>query len=184
MQDPVVDSLGHTYERSAIENWLAQNPNLCPTTSQTYQAGTGASLRPNWAVKKAIAEYLESIDQTPDTYFIADATPVRHIEGAQASTIVDLQIETHTKFTCNDLKPEKHKPTLSTRKEGSNSLTNAKSPASVAPLPFDGPHPPLPRTLHEQSEVDIDDIPTFQESLTTQTNETSDKRGVPRWYAM
>lgn len=53
MKDPVVGSDGHTYERSAITQWLQKNPN----SPLTRAPMTAASLKPNRALKNAIERY-------------------------------------------------------------------------------------------------------------------------------
>jgi hypothetical protein len=57
MVDPVIDPDGNSYERHAIEDWLGQN-NTSPITRAPLLA---TDLRPNRALKIAIAEYRQSI---------------------------------------------------------------------------------------------------------------------------
>ena len=149
MQEPVVDSLGHTYERRAIETWLARNPNFCPATHEPYTPGLGASLRPNWAVKKATSEYLLSIGQTAEAYFKGTAEvvpeyPTNHIRKKYE----DLQHKHKTEKVAGGEIPK-----LSYNNAGQS----ARSSVSVAPLPFDGPIPPLPTNLIDE-EVELLEI--------------------------
>eukprot|EP01105_Mastigella_eilhardi_P008978 TRINITY_DN2145_c0_g3_i1.p1 TRINITY_DN2145_c0_g3~~TRINITY_DN2145_c0_g3_i1.p1 ORF type:complete len:819 (-),score=149.10 TRINITY_DN2145_c0_g3_i1:60-2471(-) len=51
MTDPVIDTEGHTYERSAIETWLARGNSTSPMTRSPLSA---ADLVPNRALKEAI----------------------------------------------------------------------------------------------------------------------------------
>lgn len=50
MKDPVIGSDGHTYERSAIENWLKSNPRS-PMTGEAMSIG---DLRANLSIRKII----------------------------------------------------------------------------------------------------------------------------------
>jgi Mg-chelatase subunit ChlD len=56
MRDPVIATDGHTYEREAIENWLALN-RTSPVTRATI---TSTTLTPNIALRDTIEEYLAS----------------------------------------------------------------------------------------------------------------------------
>lgn len=53
MSDPVIGGDGHTYERSAITQWLLTNPQS-PLTRQSMSA---QSLKPNYALKTAIERF-------------------------------------------------------------------------------------------------------------------------------
>jgi hypothetical protein len=55
MNDPVIDCLGHTYERGAIENALRHRPGFCPMTNERYPGGD-AKLRTNLALRQTIEE--------------------------------------------------------------------------------------------------------------------------------
>lgn len=54
MVDPVETSSGHTFERSAIEKWLADGSNLCPLTGIPLESST---LRPNKTLRQSIEEW-------------------------------------------------------------------------------------------------------------------------------
>ncbi|KAF9602291.1 hypothetical protein IFM89_026408 [Coptis chinensis] len=54
MVDPVDTSSGQTFERSAIEKWLADGNNLCPLTQTPLNP---AILRPNKALRQSIEEW-------------------------------------------------------------------------------------------------------------------------------
>jgi hypothetical protein len=54
--DPVVIESGHTFERAAIAQWLAQNP-TCPKTRQRVSAD---ALTPNFAIRQAVASFAEA----------------------------------------------------------------------------------------------------------------------------
>lgn len=56
MRDPVVGPDGHTYERSAIEAWLQQNP-ISPMTREPM---TVAQLKTNYALRASIERYMSS----------------------------------------------------------------------------------------------------------------------------
>ena len=51
MEDPVVDSFGHTYERQKIETWLGFPHITSPMTGLPYVDGD-VTLRPNVAVRE------------------------------------------------------------------------------------------------------------------------------------
>ena len=55
MEDPVFAEDGHSYERAYIMQWL-EHRNSSPLTRETI----GETLTPNYALKKAIAEYHEA----------------------------------------------------------------------------------------------------------------------------
>ena len=67
MRLPVVDSLGHTFERAAIERALLEKPGVCPTTNERYSDGQ-ARLTINHAVRKMILEYEEKKGEGPAQY--------------------------------------------------------------------------------------------------------------------
>jgi hypothetical protein len=54
MIDPVSDSFGHTYERSAIEHALQVRPGVSPMTSMPYGA-IGSNLRPEYTLQNMCA---------------------------------------------------------------------------------------------------------------------------------
>lgn len=54
MEDPVETSSGHSFERSAIEKWLADGNNLCPLTKTPLQA---SALRTNRTLWQSIEEW-------------------------------------------------------------------------------------------------------------------------------
>ena len=64
MRLPVVDSLGHTFERAAIEAALREKPGVCPKTNQRYPDGQ-ARLTVNHAVRKMVHEYEEKKGEGP-----------------------------------------------------------------------------------------------------------------------
>lgn len=55
MEDPVFTTDGHTYERTAIDNWLR----LHSTSPITGLALASKSLRPNFALRVAVQQYKE-----------------------------------------------------------------------------------------------------------------------------
>ena len=54
MRDPVVGPDGHTYERSAIEAWLTNNP-ISPMTREPMSI---SQLKPNYALRTSIERYM------------------------------------------------------------------------------------------------------------------------------
>ena len=56
MKDPVIDLDGHTYERSAISDFIEKN-GISPITSQPLSLN---DLIPNLALRKTIEEYLKN----------------------------------------------------------------------------------------------------------------------------
>ncbi|PSS03918.1 U-box domain-containing protein [Actinidia chinensis var. chinensis] len=56
MVDPVETSSGHTFERSAIEQWFAAGNNLCPFTETHLDT---LILRPNRTLRKSIEEWMD-----------------------------------------------------------------------------------------------------------------------------
>ncbi|KAK1425279.1 hypothetical protein QVD17_20629 [Tagetes erecta] len=54
MVDPVETNSGHTFERAAIEKWLADGSNLCPLTMIPLDSLT---LRPNKTLRQSIEEW-------------------------------------------------------------------------------------------------------------------------------
>ena len=64
MRLPVMDSLGHTFERAAIEAALREKPGVCPTTNEPYP-DRQARLTVNHAVRKMILEYEEKKGEDP-----------------------------------------------------------------------------------------------------------------------
>lgn len=54
MADPVETSSGHTFERAAIEKWLAEGNNLCPLTKTPLSK---LSLRTNKTLRQSIEEW-------------------------------------------------------------------------------------------------------------------------------
>ena len=64
MRLPVIDSLGHTFERAAIEAALREKPGVCPTTNEPYPDGQ-ARLTINHGIRKMIHEYEERKGEGP-----------------------------------------------------------------------------------------------------------------------
>lgn len=61
MRDPVMlGSSGHTFERSAIENWLQSN-NTNPLTNLPLTPHTERTLTPNISLRDAINQYVEKV---------------------------------------------------------------------------------------------------------------------------
>ena len=56
MTDPVSAEDGHTYERSAIEEWVREGRGRSPVTNQSM----GRDLRANHAIRSAIDEWLQT----------------------------------------------------------------------------------------------------------------------------
>ena len=56
MKDPVIAADGHTYEKCAIEQWLATGARTSPTTNEPLAS---LVLLPNHAIRSAIAEEME-----------------------------------------------------------------------------------------------------------------------------
>ena len=54
MVDPVETSSGQTFERSAIEKWIAEGNNLCPLSSTPLDV---SALRPNRTLRQSIEEW-------------------------------------------------------------------------------------------------------------------------------
>merc|ERR1719445_1468513 len=54
MNDPVIVSSGHTFERNAIIEWFDDGNNLNPLTGQSLENN---NVKPNYALKEAIKEY-------------------------------------------------------------------------------------------------------------------------------
>lgn len=62
MEFPVVASDGHTYERSAIENWLfKQNKDTSPMTNEKLKS---KELTPSHTLKSMIREWIEKNQNT------------------------------------------------------------------------------------------------------------------------
>lgn len=61
MSDPVIGGDGHTYERSAITQWLLTNPH----SPLTRQSMTAQSLKPNYALKTAIDRFKRTPSPQP-----------------------------------------------------------------------------------------------------------------------
>lgn len=57
MKDPVVAADGHTYERKAIEEWIASNKGRSPVTKAKLK---DKSLFPNCALRSQIEEWQSS----------------------------------------------------------------------------------------------------------------------------
>ena len=64
MRLPVVDSLGHTFEREAIEAALREKPGVCPKTNEPYPDGE-ARLTVNHGLRKVILDYKEKKGEDP-----------------------------------------------------------------------------------------------------------------------
>ncbi|XP_076898619.1 U-box domain-containing protein 43-like [Bidens hawaiensis] len=56
MEDPVETPTGHSFEREAIEKWLAAENNVCPVTKTPLKA---SALRTNKTLKQSIEEWRE-----------------------------------------------------------------------------------------------------------------------------
>ena len=83
MVDPVVDNEGNTYERSAIENWLARS-NSSPITRAHL---TPSMLQPNRALRDAIEAYCQLRRDAPPAPSTVDAVSApTHLMPVQAST--------------------------------------------------------------------------------------------------
>ena len=72
MRDPVLCEDGHTYERSAILQWLTTNPSN-PTSPTTRQPISPQNIRPNYALKAAISRWQTSYQSNP--YIIIPVAP-------------------------------------------------------------------------------------------------------------
>lgn len=76
MRDPVIDSEGHTYERTAIVQWLQTNPRS-PITRKPM---TVADLKPNRALAEAIDRWQQTTPlpsaPPPTQYYNAMPTPI------------------------------------------------------------------------------------------------------------
>jgi hypothetical protein len=72
MRDPVIATDGHTYEREAIENWLALNR----TSPVTRALITSQTLTPNIALRNTIEEYL--VSNAPASASSASSPPSSH----------------------------------------------------------------------------------------------------------
>ena len=69
--DPVMCSDGHTYERSAIENWFQANTTSA-TSPMTNERLESRGLLPNITLRKAIAEWrLEYVADTDSDYDVS-----------------------------------------------------------------------------------------------------------------
>jgi hypothetical protein len=91
MEDPVVDNEGNSYERTAIERWIRTNP-CSPLSRNPLQK---EHLRPNLALRHAIAEYLTKIN-TPAGPDVADWMRAWNLES------IDLALEAVTARPTND----------------------------------------------------------------------------------
>ena len=58
LEDPVITSDGHTYERKNIQTWL-ETHSASPITGLPL---TDKNLKPNFAIKMAVKAYLEVLD--------------------------------------------------------------------------------------------------------------------------
>ena len=58
MQDPVQTTSGHTFERSAIEDWF-RGHNTCPLTNEEIPN----TLTPNFALRSVIETYLKGVEE-------------------------------------------------------------------------------------------------------------------------
>ena len=57
MQDPVLyGSEGHSFERAALEQWLAANPGVHPISRQPLLPGEGRDVLPNDALRNMIQQ--------------------------------------------------------------------------------------------------------------------------------
>jgi hypothetical protein len=57
MRDPVMDANGHTFERSAIEHFLVNRPDICPPTNGRYPSDD-ARVTPNRAMRMMIDAFI------------------------------------------------------------------------------------------------------------------------------
>jgi hypothetical protein len=94
MTDPVIGSDGHTYERTAITEWLAKQ-NISPLTRQTM---TLADIHPNFALRGAIERW--RLANEPRPFVAAPLLPDRKTLTATArqnrlTTVLDINT-THT----------------------------------------------------------------------------------------
>ena len=64
MRDPVVAMDGHTYERTAIERWISESTAIS-VLSPMAGIPIGRLLIPNYALKKAIEEYVPPLLTSP-----------------------------------------------------------------------------------------------------------------------
>jgi len=107
MRDPVMATDGHTYERTAIEEWFANNDSSPKTNNQMESK----ALIPNHAVKKIVAERAEK-DNAPRARkrirFTASKLPI-------SSHLASLLIESKEKVKPQKPKSRKHRKCNSKR---------------------------------------------------------------------
>ena len=60
MSDPVMAADGHSYERTAITQWIEQHPFSIPSSPVTNETMESTTLTSNIALKKLIADYTEA----------------------------------------------------------------------------------------------------------------------------
>ncbi len=94
MTDPVIGSDGHTYERSAITEWLQTNT-VSPLTRQ-YMSIT--NIQPNFALRNAIERWKLSNDPVPDSpvQLLADTKSLTVKVIKQADYTSDMVLEINT----------------------------------------------------------------------------------------
>ena len=57
MRDPVLyGSEGHSFEREALEEWLAANPGMQPLSRQPLPPGTSNGMLPNHALRNLLQQ--------------------------------------------------------------------------------------------------------------------------------
>ncbi len=88
MKDPVMGTDGHTYERRHIETWLRSNPKS-PMTRQPMNI---ADLKPNYALRSMIDEYLLGVSSSTATAPAAVSTEtdanVKVMHGQGCASVV------------------------------------------------------------------------------------------------
>ncbi|MBS0359291.1 MAG: hypothetical protein JSS53_08490 [Proteobacteria bacterium] len=89
MYDPVVAADGESYEREAIESWLA-NHNTSPNTNKELPH---KNLTPNSNLKRAIRDFLEQYPQFNDSadYYLPFALKQEVVTAVEQQNVVDLE---------------------------------------------------------------------------------------------
>ena len=88
----MIDGLGHTYERRAIENALLHRPGVCPLTNERYPDGD-ARLHTNFALRQTI-EAMVPLAQRP-AHDVSDGGGRERPRGetrAQPSTTISIML--------------------------------------------------------------------------------------------
>ncbi len=88
MNDPVIASDGHSYEREAIVQWLKTNPNS-PLTRQPMNVNT---LQPNPSLKAAIEAWNKKGKEKKKSQSEVKKNPLQEKQNVQADHYVALQI--------------------------------------------------------------------------------------------